>query len=213
MRARDFMTTPVLTVRPDTTVKDVAKLLLRHAISAVPVVDDDGRLVGIVSELDLLLGDVPGDPVAHVIPVPPEQAPPPHVAADVMTRDVLALGEDTDAADVARLMREASLKSIPVLHGERVVGIVSRRDLLRSIARDDRAIRDDVVERLREFADLPGDYDVQVDAGVVTLRLTGADAVATETAVLLARRVPGALRVHLVDQPRPTGSQTTEATA
>jgi CBS domain-containing protein len=200
----------VVTVQPDTSVKEAARLLLRHSISAAPVVDGAGRLVGIVSELDLLLGDVPADPVAHVIPAPAEAAPPPHLVSDVMTRDVLALAEDTDAADVAGLMRESSLKSIPVLRGEAVVGIVSRRDLLRSIARDDAAVREDVLLRLREYADGQVDWQVDVDGGVVTIS-TPPDEVAGQTALLLARSVPGALRVHLVDLTRPDGSPSTEA--
>jgi CBS domain-containing protein len=204
------MTSPVVTVGPDTSVKEAARLLLRHSISAAPVVDEGGRLVGIVSELDLLLGDVPADPVAHVIPTPPEQAPPPRRVSDVMTGDVLALAEDTDAADVARLMRESSLKSIPVLRGDAVVGIVSRRDLLRSIARDDAAVREDVLLRLREYADGLVDGQVGVDAGVVTIAAPP-DEVAGRTALLLARSVPGALRVHLVDRTRPDGSPSTEA--
>ena len=129
---------------------------------------------------------------------------------DVMTRDVLALSEDADAADVARLMRESSLKSIPVLRGDAVVGIVSRRDLLRSIARDDAAVREDVLLRLREYADGQVDWQVDVDAGVVTITAP-ADEVAGQTALLLARSVPGALRVHLVDRTRPDGSPSTEA--
>lgn len=212
MRAREFMTSPVVTVPPDAAVKDVARLLLRHAISAVPVVDGDGHLVGIVSELDLLLRDVPADPTAHVIPAAPETAPPPHDAADVMTREVVAVTEETDAADVARVMREASLKSIPVVRGEQVVGIVSRRDLLRSIARDDAVIRDDVLRRLREYADGRESWDVVVDGGVVTLDLGDAEPVVREAAVLLARTVPGALRVHVLDRTRPDRPATAEAT-
>lgn len=204
------MTSPVVTVGPDLSVKETARLLLRHSISAVPVVDEAGRLVGIVSELDLLLGDVPADPVAHVMPVEPDAAAPPRTVRDVMTRDVLALAEDADAADVARLMRESSLKSIPVLRGEMVVGIVSRRDLLRSIARDDEAIREDVLLRLREYADGQVAWQVRVEAGVVTITAPS-DEVAGNTALLLARSVPGALRVHLVDPTRPDGSPSTEA--
>ena len=209
MRAREFMSSPVVTVSPDTSVKDVARLLLRHAISAVPVVTAEGRLVGIVSELDLLLGDVPADPVAHVIPVAPEALPPPCVAADVMTPDVIAVSEDTDAADLARVMREASLKSIPVVRGHEVVGIVSRRDLLRSIARDDMVIRDDVLRRLRDYSDGHESWDVTVDAGVVTLDLEDTDAVVRQAAQLLARSVPGALRVHVLDRTRPDTAEAT----
>lgn len=212
MRVREFMSSPVVTVPPDAAVKEVARLLLRHAISAVPVVDTAGHLVGIVSELDLLLGDVPADPTAHVIPATPDAAPPPAAVADVMTRDVVAVSEETDAADIARIMREASLKSIPVVRGEQVVGIVSRRDLLRAIARDDAVIRDDVLRRLRDYADGREPWDVTVDAGVVTIDLPDEDPVVRQAAVLLTRTVPGALRVHVRDTTRPNGPTTAEAT-
>jgi len=208
MRAREVMTSPVVTVPPEAAVKDVARVLLRHAISAVPVVNGDGRLVGIVSELDLLLGDVPADPVAHVMQVGAEPLPPPRVAADVMSADVVAVAEDTDAADVARVMREASLKSIPVVRGAEVVGIVSRRDLLRAVAREDSDIRADVLRRLRDYSDGRDSWDVMVDAGVVTIDLRGEDPVVGEAAQLLARSVPGALRVHVLDRGE---DRTTEA--
>jgi CBS domain-containing protein len=200
MRAPDFMTRPVITVLEESTLKDAARLLLRHRVSAAPVVDSGGRLVGLVNELDLLLGGVPADPVAHVAPLAEALTAPVHFVREVMTTDVVGLPEDADAAAFAELMRMTGFKSIPVLRGEHVVGIVSRRDLLRAVARDDADIRDDVVQRIREY---DGDIavDVLVDGGVVTLRPTGGETAQLGAAMILARGVPGAVRVRLEPTP------------
>jgi CBS domain-containing protein len=197
MRAPDFMTRPVITVRTDTTVKDAARVLLRHRVSSAPVVDEEWRLVGIVNELDLLLGEVPADPVAHLAPVTDDVGAPLRLVGEAMTRDVVALPEDADAAAFAQVMRDTGFKSIPVVRGEHVVGIVSRRDLLRAIARDDADIRDDVLSRIREYGGDLGSCDVHVDAGVVTIVPTGADPAHVKVAVILARGVPGAIRVRV----------------
>jgi CBS domain-containing protein len=197
MRAPDFMTRPVITVRADMPVKDAARVLLRHRVSSAPVVDEDWRLVGIVNELDLLLGEVQSDPVAHLAPVADEDEAPLRLVGEAMTRDVVGLPEDADAAAFARVMRDTGFKSIPVLRGDHVVGIVSRRDLLRAIARDDADIRDDVLARIREYGGDLGSCDVHVDDGVVTLSAADADPAHAKLAMILARGVPGAIRVRV----------------
>jgi len=130
------MSSPVVTVPPDMRLKDVADLLVRHGISAVPVVDD-GELVGIVSEADLVPLELAPDPRAHL--APPAQPPGglPGMAGEAMTRAVVALPEDADTAEAGRLMLERRIRSIPVVRGRRVVGIVARRDLLEVLARSD----------------------------------------------------------------------------
>ena len=201
MRAPDFMTRPVITVAVNATVKDAARVLLRHRVSAAPVVDDDGRVVGLVNELDLLLGEVPAVPVAHLAPVANDISAPLRLVREVMTADVVGLPEDADAAAFAELMRSTGFKSIPVLRGEHVVGIVSRRDLLRAVARDDADIRDDVLARMREYGGDLEHCDVQVDDGVVSIRAGGTDTSAARLAMILARGVPGAVRVRQVSPP------------
>jgi CBS domain-containing protein len=135
MRICDVMSSPVVSVPPDALLKDVASLLVERRINAVPVVDAGGRLVGIVSEADLLpLETGPGQ-------VPGAMAP--HLAREVMRQSVYTLAEDTDATAAARMMLRHGLKSVPVVSGDQLVGIVARRDLLRLVARggDDEGFR------------------------------------------------------------------------
>ena len=105
MRVREVMSSPVVTVPPDMRLKDVADLLVRHGISAVPVVDD-GELVGIVSEADLVPLELAPDPRAHLAPLPQPPGGLPGVAGEAMTRKVVALPEDADPAEAGRLMLE-----------------------------------------------------------------------------------------------------------
>jgi CBS domain-containing protein len=194
MRVRDVMSSPVVTVAPDTHLKEVADLLVRHEVSAVPVVDD-GALVGIVSEADLVPLELAPDPRAHLAPV--REPPPgvPRVVAEVMTREVVALPEGADAAEAGRLMLERRIKSIPVVQGRRVVGIVARRDLLKVLARGDEEIAGDLRTLLEEELGPPSPYRVTVRDGVV--ELTGPpDPTVRRLATLLVRGVPGVVEVR-----------------
>jgi len=149
MQTRDIMTSPVVTVTPDTSVKDAAAALVEHGINAVPVVDDGRRLVGIVSEADLLRLEEPYGAGAGRAS-PPGKRPRPRTVREVMTRAVYTMPEDADAAAAARLMLRHGLKSIPVVAGGLVVGIVARRDLLRLVVRSDQDIHADLERRLKE---------------------------------------------------------------
>jgi CBS domain-containing protein len=194
MRVRDVMSSPVVTVAPDTHLKEVADLLVRHEVSAVPVVED-GALVGIVSEADLVPLELAPDPRAHLAPV--REPPPgvPRVVAEVMTREVVALPEGADASEAGRLMLERRIKSIPVVQGRRVVGIVARRDLLKVLARGDEEIAGDLRTLLEEELGPPSPYRVTVRDGVV--ELTGPpDPTVRRLATLLVRGVPGVVEVR-----------------
>lgn len=105
------MTTPVVTVHGDTTVPDIADTLRRHRISGVPVVDDSGGVVGLVSEYDLL-------------------AKSGATARDVMTTAVVSVTEDTSIDDVRHLLVGQRIRRVPVLSGGRLVGIISRADVV-----------------------------------------------------------------------------------
>lgn len=195
VRVRDVMSSPVVCVPPDMGLKVVADLLVTRAISAVPVVED-GELAGIISEADLVPLELTPDPRAHLIPPaePPLQLP--KVAAEVMTRQVVALPEDADAAEAGRLMLERRIKSIPVVRGRRVVGIVARRDLLEVLARSDEAIAGDLEGLLASELGAPSPYRATVQDGIVTL--TGpADPTSRRLASLLAHEVPGVVEIRL----------------
>ena len=169
----------------------LAKLLLERRISAVPVVDAEGRVLGIVSEGDLirrpevagarrrswwlsLLSGSEDDPGEFVRRHGGQ-------AADVMTREVVTVSEDTPVADVARRLEERGIKRVPVVRRGRLVGIVSRADLLRGLASarkrarpagraSDRAIREKLMKRLEPEPWAPlGQFNVIVTDGVVHL--------------------------------------------
>jgi CBS domain-containing protein len=198
VRVKDVMSSPVITVSPDMRLKEVAELLVAHGISAVPVVED-GELVGIVSEADLVPLELAPDPRAHLAPPADPPGDLPRVAAEAMTRAVVALHEDADAAEAGRLMLDHRIKSVPVVRGRRVVGILARRDLLEVLARHDEDIAHDLETLLASEPGAPGPYRVTVHDGIA--RLTGpADPTSRRLATLLARGVPGVLEVRLDEE-------------
>jgi CBS domain-containing protein len=178
MRAMDVMTTNVVTVGPDTSVQDVAKILSERGISGVPVVDAENRVIGIVSEGDLL----------HRIETGTERRPERatgrrrswwldtigrdeelardyvkshgRTAGDVMTREVVSVNDTTELADVATFLETKRIKRVPVLKDGKLVGIVSRANLVRALAAagtrltadtaaDDRTIRHQLLAELQ----------------------------------------------------------------
>ena len=197
MRTCDVMSSPVVSVPPDAPLKDVASLLVERRINAVPVVDAGDRLLGIVSEADLLpletgIGPAPGRVAAQT-------------AREVMRRSVYTLTGDTDATAAARLMLRHRLKSVPVVAGERVVGMVARRDLLRLIARSDHDIQADLERRLKEEIQTLQRLAVSVAGGVVTID-ADAGPLARQLLEGLARTVPGVVEVRPT-QPGPDGTE------
>ena len=172
MRAMDVMTTPVITVTPETSVQDLAKLLSERGISGVPVVEGE-RLVGIVSEGDLLHRAETGterrlqkrrswwlDSFAVN-----EEAARDYVKAhgqrvrDIMSREVISVADTTDLAEVAMLLETKLIKRVPVVRDGKLVGIISRANLVRALATtssapaivadaDDRTIRDKLLQAL-----------------------------------------------------------------
>jgi len=173
MRARDVMTPHVITVDPDASVQALARLLSERGISGVPVVDSDERLVGIVSEGDLLHRTETGterrieprrsrwlDTIASDDDLARE-----YVKAhgrrvkDVMTANVISVPDTMDLADVATLLETKRVKRVPVVRDGKIVGIISRANLVRALAAtrddpaadigsDDRTIRDKLLAEL-----------------------------------------------------------------
>jgi len=191
------MTAPVVTVPCNATVKQAIRLLYEHDITAAPVVDVPGHMVGIVSEMDLLRGQFEADPRAFLGPASIPGEPPPRRVSEVMTPRVITVTETADAAEVAGLMMTTGIKSVPVLRGEGIVGVVSRRDLMGVLARTDERIRADVLDLLEEHGGDGPAWDVTVRDGAVRLRGRG-DERAERLADTLARTVPGVTRVDLV---------------
>jgi CBS domain-containing protein len=162
MRAKDIMTRHVATVAPDSSVVEIAKLMLTRNVSAVPVLDGHGHLIGIVSEGDLMrraelgterkrswwLEVLAEDNVrAHEFVKLHGQK-----ARDIMTREVITVHEDTPIQEIVTMLEEHRIKRVPVVRGRRPVGIVSRANLLRAFAS----------REIPEAAELPArDRDIQ----------------------------------------------------
>ena len=204
MRTSDVMTRTVVTVGPETSVKHAGELMAERGFAALPVVDDGNRLLGIVAEADVLRDRIPEDPRLHQRRDLGHSAGKlPMLVREVMTTAVRTVAPDDDIADVAQLLVEARLRSVPVVGHGVVVGIVSRRDVLRTLARDDTDIRRDVLRLVEGYTGDPGCWDVRVDDGLTTVRRTrGAPGVsrAVEEFALeqLVTRVPGVVAVHVL---------------
>lgn len=189
------MSRPVITASPSTPVKDAARLLVEHGISALPVLDAKGALVGIVSEADLMPMQTHPDSRTQAAPQPASAGRSPLTVGEVMTHEVLTLGASTEVSQAARSLLDAGVKRMPVVRGRRVIGIVSRRDLIRVIARRDDSMRPEILKRIRELGLPTSEEDVKVERGVVTVALAGNDRVRNlvESVVLT---VPGVLEVR-----------------
>jgi len=198
MRADQLMTKSVVTATPETSVKEVVRLLTAHGFTTLPVVDEDGDLVGVVAEADLLRGRILPDPRTLIHEDTPPPAPMPSATvAEVMTTDVVTAGPDAHEAALSRLMLDKHLRVIPIVAGTKLTGVVSRRDLLRTIAREDRVIASDIRHHLSTACRRP--WQVTVSDGDVTLTAEDADESERHIATVIAGARPGVVSVQVVE--------------
>jgi len=149
MNAREVMTSPVISATANTPVRDIAQLLLKNHISAIPILDYTGAPIGMVSEGDLIGRDeterkaqrewwlallAEGESLSSDFLSGLRR--PERVASEIMSKPVVTVGEGTDAAEIARLLATHRIKRVPVVRDGRVVGIVSRENLLRWMANE-----------------------------------------------------------------------------
>ena len=217
MRVADIMTTGVITVTPETSVREVARILVERGISAVPVVDDQARPLGIVSEGDLVrrieIGtetrrswwlDLIGDPDANAVRFSREHG---RTAEQVMSRKLITTREDATLAEVAGLLEKHRIKRVPVLRDGWIVGIVSRANLLRArvsvepvpIAAPtggDREVRQAVLKAILNAGVAPGLVDVTVSEGKVHLWGAASSDAAARAAMVASEEVPGVVAVE-----------------
>jgi CBS domain-containing protein len=191
---RDIMTTDVVTVRPRTPLRETAHLLVGHRFTALPVVDADGGLVGIVTESDLA-------PLRRHDARSPKLAaematPIPTCVAEVATPDPVTVQPWTDAADAVDLMRSSRHRSLPVVDGGRLAGIVTRSDVLRA---DD--IPDVVVAAaVRRLLNLYVGYArcaSTVSDGAVTVEALPVDTGERHVVAVLLQQIPGVTTVDV----------------
>ena len=174
MRAREIMTADVVSVAPETSTREVARLLVARGISAVPVVDATGSPIGMISEGDLISRN-DSDRRARrdwwlTLLAEGEELHPDFLATlrdsvqpvrDVMSSPVVTVGEDTELSDIARLLVSHRIKRVPVVRDGRVVGIVSRADLVRALAASEEAERRTPPRHSGLFADALNGIDEQ----------------------------------------------------
>lgn len=170
MLVRDAMTRNVVTVSPEATLKVAAALLADHAITSMPVVDDTGRLIGVVSEADVVRESLVVDQGVHLLVETFSKAPAASCVAEAMTALPVTVHPDTDLAEAAQLMTESTVKSLPVVEDSRLVGIVSRTDVVRMLARRDELVEADIDALIRSEG---MDWLVEVEDGVAVLEGAG----------------------------------------
>jgi CBS domain-containing protein len=220
MQARDVMTTNVISIHPRATILQAIRLMLQRRISGLPVVDDGGRLVGIVTEGDFLRRAETGTqhrrPAWLEFLVGPGRMATEYVNTharrieQVMTPDPVTVAEDCPLETVVSTMEKRSIKRVPVVRDSILVGIISRANLLRALAsaaRDirpadtaDSAIRATLLDELQKERWAPvGALDIIVRDGVVELWGTLTDERQREALMVAAQNVPGvkSVRDHL----------------
>ncbi len=190
MQAREVMTKDVMTVKPDTTVGEIAALLVRHRISAVPVVEADNRVIGIVSQTDLAHRsetatekrrkwwlEIFADPDVQAREYIKSHA---HKAQDVMTRFVVSVSPGASLAEVADLLDTQRIRQVPVMDDGKLVGMISRTDLVRRLAEvaivapavrsDNSALQKAIWDQIKKQTWLKSAYvSLTVNDGVVEL--------------------------------------------
>lgn len=211
MKAADLMSTSVVAVPPDTPVAAIAELLAARGISAVPVIDQESRPVGIVTEGDLIrrLADQPRGPFGWFLDVFRDKTPMAarfakahgKVARDVMTTALVSVGVEASVEQVAQLMEQHNVRRVPVLRDGRLVGIVSRADLLRAVLRpaaaaealtDDRDILQAAIIALREqpWTDMMWIFPA-VEGGIVSLHGFARSDATRQGLRVLMEEIPG----------------------
>ena len=216
MRAHQIMTRPVITVTPETAIVDAANTMLRKHVSGLPVVDGKGKLVGIVSEgdfirrseigtqrkrgkfLKFILG--PGKAAADFVHEHGRKV------AEIMTAEPLTISEDTQLEGIVELMEKNGIKRLPVMRGDKIVGIVSRSNLLQAVASlargvpdptaDDDHIRNRVIDAIEKYDWCPFGLSVIVRDGIVHLSGVITEERARKAAVVAAENVTGVVKVH-----------------
>ena len=221
MKAADVMTSNVISIEPNASILQAIRLMLQHRISGLPVTDTSGAVVGILTEGDLLRRNETGTqrrrPRWLEFLVGPGRLATEYVHAsgrkvhEVMTRDVHSIGEESKLDEVVALMERHRIKRLPVLKDKKLVGIVSRANLIRALAQLDHAAKpiaaDDVAIRERLQAELKKQpwapvalVDIMVSNGTVQLWGTIMDDRQREALIVAAENIPGVKGVqdHLV---------------
>jgi CBS domain-containing protein len=216
MRAHQIMTRSVISVTPDTTIVEAANIMLQRHVSGLPVVDETGKLVGIVSEgdfirrseigtqrkrgrwLKFILG--PGKSASDFVQEHGRKV------SEVMTTSPVTITEDTALAESVDIMEQNNIKRLPVVRGDKVVGLVSRANLLQAVASlarqvpdptaDDDHIRSRIIDAMEKNDWCPFGLNVIVRDGIVHLSGVITDESARRAAIVLTENIDGVKKVH-----------------
>ena len=200
---RDVMSTHVIAVRPTAGYKEMAAMLREQRVSAFPVIDDDYKVIGVVSESDLLVKEALGGTVPGALHSLAQR----HVrsqvtavtAADLMSRPAVTIGPDELVSHAARLMYNKRVKRLPVVSADgTLIGIVTRSDVLSVYRRPDAQIRHEITEDLilDTFLCDPARFDVTVEEGVVTITGTPETALTGHDIIDAIRHTEGVVAVR-----------------
>ena len=187
MKAVEIMSTPAVSVTARTSVRRAASILREQGFSALPVIDLAGALIGVVSEADLIKDRFAGGPDA-------ERELPAETVGEVMTSTPAFVDQSASMETIAGTMTSGRRRSIPVVDGSRLVGVISRSDILRVLARSDAQLALDIRRSLRSFGN-PDRWSVSVtdgDATIVDDAIDHPDHAAVQAAV---EAVPGVRHV------------------
>jgi CBS domain-containing protein len=207
MKVEQVMSPEVVTVAPETSLKDVAELLVRHRIAGVPVCDADGRVIGVVSEADVLWKELglragPRSILDRILELAyeEEERAAATTAGEAMTSPAITVTPGAAVARAAELMIEHRVNRLPVVADGRLVGIVARADLVRAFIRSDeeieREISDDVL--LHTLWVDPDSVSLVVFGGKVSIAGEVDNRSTAELIEAYIRRVPGVVSVHSV---------------
>lgn len=204
MKVADIMSTDVVTVSPTTSLKNVARLLVEHRISGVPVVDDDGVVLGVVSEGDVLFKErgplAPRRVLSWLLDGNGEDARTKldaRTAAEAMTSPAQTIESWPLVSSAAARMLDQHVNRLPVVHNEQLVGIVTRADLVRAFIRSDGDIETELRELVRRLL-LPDMGDVEIEANEGDIVLTGQVERRSDAEIVTRRAssVPGVVSVE-----------------
>jgi CBS-domain-containing membrane protein len=198
---KDVMTTQVVAVRSGATFKEMAAALRRYRVSAFPVIDEQDKVIGIVSEADLLAKEALTNPgvLAELLHRKDVRKAEGQTAGDLMTHRVVTIRPEDSVEHAAQLMHFLHVKRLPVVDGGGgLVGLVSRTDVLAVYDRADEDIREEITGNviLRGFLEDPRQFVVTVQAGVVTVHGSPETAALGHDIVRKIRHVPGVVAVH-----------------
>jgi CBS-domain-containing membrane protein len=198
---KDVMTTQVVAVRSDATFKEMVAALRRYRVSAFPVIDDQEKVIGIVSEADLLAKEALTNPgvLAELLHRKDVRKAEGQTARDLMTHRVVTVRPEDSVEHAAQLMHFLHVKRLPVIDGDgSLVGLVSRTDVLAVYDRPDEDICEEITGNviLRGFLEDPRQFAVTVQAGVVTVQGSPETAALGHDIVRKIRHVPGVVAVH-----------------